>query len=58
MGIEIRKVKILKGTAKADAEKQGLKSEDLVIVRTTVEKIEGDPLSYLLRECGIKKVKT
>jgi hypothetical protein len=55
----IRKVKVLQGRAKAEAEKQGLNSEDLVIVKTSVkpgslpeyhiEKIEGDPVSYLLK---------
>ena len=57
--INIRKVKVLQGRAKAEAEKQGLNPEDLVIVRTSVnlgslpeyciEKIEGDPVSYLLK---------
>jgi hypothetical protein len=57
--ISIRKVKVLQGRAKAEAEKQGLNSEDLVIVKTSVksgslpeyhiEKIEGDPVSYLLK---------
>ena len=55
----IRKVKVLQGRAKAEAEKQGLNPEDLVIVKTSVksgslpeyyiEKIEGDPISYLLK---------
>jgi ribosomal protein L22 len=57
--ISIRKVKVLQGRAKAEAEKQGLNPEDLVIVKTSVnsgslpnyyiEKIEGDPVSYLLK---------
>lgn len=55
--IRIRKVKVLKGRAKDEAEKQGLAPNDLVIVTTTVnslpdyriEKITGDPVSYLLQ---------
>jgi hypothetical protein len=58
--ISIRKVKVLQGRAKAEAEKQGLNPEDLVIVKTSVnpsnplpeyniERIEGDPVSYLLK---------
>jgi len=52
-------VKVLQGRAKAEAEKQGLNPEDLVIVKTSVksgslqeyyiEKIEGDPVSHLLK---------
>jgi hypothetical protein len=55
----IRKVKVLQGKAKAEAEKQGLNPEDLVIVKTSVksgslpeyhiEKIEEDPVSHLLK---------
>jgi len=52
----IRKVKVLQGRAKDEAEKQGLDPDDLVIVTTSVhplpeyhiEKIEGDPVSFLL----------
>lgn len=56
--IEIRKVKVLRGRAKEEAEKKGLKPDDLVIVTTNivntlpeyhVEKIEGDPVSFLLK---------
>jgi len=56
--IRIRKVKILRGRAKEEAEKRGLKPNDLVIVTTTItnslpeyyiEKIDGDPVSYLLK---------
>jgi len=56
--IRIRKVKILQGRAKTEAEKQKLSPNDLVIVTTTVnaslpeytiEKIEGDPVSYLMK---------
>ena len=46
----IRKVKVLQGKLKTEAKKQGLSPEDLVIVleNNTVEKIDGDPVSYLL----------
>ena len=55
--ISIRKVKVLKGRAKIEAEKLGLSSNDLVILKTSVnslpeyhvEKIIGDPVSYLLK---------
>ena len=54
--IRIRKVKVLKGKAKTEAEKQGLSPDDLVIVTTkindlpeySIEKVVGDPVSYLL----------
>jgi len=52
----IRKVKVLQGRAREEAEKQHLKEDDLVLVTSPthslpeykVEKIEGDPLSFLL----------
>jgi hypothetical protein len=55
--IRIRKVKVLQGRAKDKAEKKGLCPDDLVIVKTSVsslpeyeiEKIEGDPVSFLLK---------
>ena len=54
----IRKVKVLKGRAKDEAMKLGLDPDDLVIVTVTthplpeyhLEKIEGDPVSYLLSQ--------
>ncbi len=54
----IRKVKVLQGRAKDEADRQGLDPDDLVIVTTSVnslpeyhiEKIEGDPVSYLLKQ--------
>jgi len=60
LDIKIRAVKVLHGRAKEEATKQGLKPDDLVIVKTTVdslpeysvEKIEGDPVSYLLKRAG------
>jgi hypothetical protein len=58
----IRKVKVLQGNALVEANKQQLNPDDLVIVTTTiydqyppsysVEKIEGDPISYLLKRCA------
>ena len=55
--IRIRKVKVLHGRAKDEAEKNGLNPDDLVIVTTSVnslpeyhiEKIDGDPVSFLLK---------
>lgn len=55
--IRIRKVKVLQGRAKEVAEKSELKPDDLVIVTTRVnslpeyqiEKIDGDPVSFLLK---------
>ena len=61
----IRKVKILKGRAKVECDKQHLLPDDLVIVTTTyyhdslpdykVEKIEGDPVSFLLKRAAPSK---
>lgn len=50
--MSIRKVKVLKGRAKDEAEKKGLSPEDLVIVRQDqhIEKIDGDPVSFLLNK--------
>jgi len=53
----IRKVKVLQGRAKEEADKMGLDQEDMVILTTTVnslpqysiEKIEGNPVEYLLK---------
>ncbi|MCW4008971.1 MAG: hypothetical protein NWF09_09840 [Candidatus Bathyarchaeota archaeon] len=53
----IRKVKVLRGSLKEEALKQGLSPDDLVIVTASVnplpeyhvEKVEGDPVSYLLK---------
>lgn len=52
----IRKVSVLRGRAKDEAEKMGLSPNDLVIVTTILhplpeyrlEKIEGDPITFLL----------
>jgi hypothetical protein len=46
----IAKVKMLTGKAKDDAKKKGLAPDELVIVDgSKVEKIEGDPVSFLLK---------
>jgi hypothetical protein len=58
--VRIRRVKTLQGEAKANADALGLKQEDLVLVRATlgslqtyeVEKVEGDPVSFLLKRAG------
>ena len=57
LDVRIRKVKVLQGRAKEEAEKQGLNPNDLVIVKTSVdslpeyhiEKVNGDPVSFLLK---------
>jgi len=51
MSAKIRKVKVLRGKAKEHAKKLGLNPNDLVIVigPDYIEKIEGDPVSYLLK---------
>ena len=55
----IRKVKVLRGRAKTEADKLGLAPDDLVILTTTytdslpeyhVEKIKGDPLTFLTQK--------
>jgi hypothetical protein len=56
--IRIRKVRVLKGEAKQAAKEAGAGEDDLVILRTseyhsapkyTAEKIDGDPVSYLMK---------
>lgn len=47
--IRIRKVKVLSGSLLEIAYNKGLKDNDLVIVRTSLEKIEGSPIEYLQR---------
>ncbi len=44
----VRKVKTLKGMAKDMAEEQGWDPDDLVILTVSIEKIVGDPVSFLL----------
>ncbi|MDR2203252.1 MAG: hypothetical protein LBE76_02925 [Nitrososphaerota archaeon] len=56
----IRKVKVLQGRAKEEAETMGLKPDDLVILTTTVnslpqyniEKIDGSPVDYLMKKAS------
>ena len=49
--IKIRKVKVLQGKAKVEAEKRKLSPDDLVIVKNDhiKEVIIGDPVSFLLK---------
>jgi hypothetical protein len=53
--VRIRKVSCLNGIEMDLAIKQKLSDDDLVIVRTSVEKIEGDPLTYLLNKIEEEK---
>ncbi len=48
--IGIRKVKVLQGMAKVVAEECGLEPDDLVILTVSLEKVIGDPVSYLLAQ--------
>lgn len=53
--IKIRKVNMLQGKAKTRAKHMGLSPDDLVIVTPeSIEKIIGDPISYLLKRCEIR----
>ncbi len=60
--IVIRKVKVLQGRAREAATKMGLLANDLVLVTTSVnslpeyhiEKIDGDPVSFLLKRAKAK----
>jgi hypothetical protein len=45
--IRIKKVRILEGTERRIALNLGCGEEDLVLVKVEVEKIEGDPISWL-----------
>ena len=44
----IRKVKTLQGRARFMADSEGLDPDDLVILTISLEKVIGDPVSYLL----------
>ena len=46
--VGIVKVNTLQGRAKLMAEADGLDLDDLVILTISIEKIVGDPVSYLL----------
>jgi len=46
----IVKVKKLYGIARTLAEEQGLNLDDLVILTVSLEKVVGDPASYLLSQ--------
>ena len=55
--MRIKKVKVLQGRAREQAEKMKLAPDDLVVLTTSVnslpeykiEKIDGDPVSYLIK---------
>jgi len=58
LDVRIRKVRVLKGELGKMAKKRGFKPEDLVVVKTRIEggvpryeleRIEGDPVSWMLR---------
>lgn len=55
----IRKVKVLVGKVKVEAEKLGLNPNDLVIIKngSLVEKIEGDPVSFLIKRLQGEKMR-
>ena len=44
----IRKVKFLQGMAQTLAKNQGLNPSDLVVLTVSIEKVVGDPVSFLL----------
>lgn len=60
--VSIRKVKVLQGRLREQADKRGLKPDDLVLVKTIIkphqppiyeiEKVEGDPVLFLLKKAG------
>lgn len=56
--VRVRKVKVLQGRALKEAIKKGLDLNDLVLVTviTNIEKIVGDPVSYLLKQCRNKQL--
>ena len=54
-GSRISKTKILQGLAKDMAEDYGLEPNDLVIITISLEKIVGDPTSYLLSKLQTSK---
>ncbi len=56
--VVIRKVGVLQGMAKDIAEKYDLKPDDLVILEVSLEKIIGDPVSYLLSKLQSSKQMT
>ena len=46
----IVKVKTLQGRVRLMAEAEGLDPDDLVILTVSIEKVVGDPVSYLLSQ--------
>ena len=49
------KVSSLQGRAKLMAEADGLEPDDLVILSISIEKVVGDPVSYLLSKVQSSK---
>ena len=45
--VRVRKVNVLPKHLKFICINEGLDGDDLVIVRTTMEKVEGNPIEYL-----------
>ena len=56
MNVKIRKIKMLNERLREKAIPKGFKLNDYVIVRTTLEKIEGSAITYLQKKLLKKKV--
>ncbi|MQY68657.1 MAG: hypothetical protein GH150_04670 [Hadesarchaea archaeon] len=62
--VRIRRVRVLQGRLRELADDKGINPEDLVLVTTTIEKgkhppvqyklekVEGDPVSFMLKRAG------
>lgn len=55
MDIRIRKVSVLEGKAKELAKYYKLEDNDLVILKVSIEKVEGSPIDYLMKKYLLKK---
>lgn len=49
MGPRIKKVKVLQGKERDEAEMMRLNPEDLVLITDHIEKIYGNPVSWLIK---------
>lgn len=47
----IKKVRVLKGDYKKQAKIMGLKGNDLVLITSRIEKVEGSPTDFMLKRC-------